>query len=112
MKQKIVCLTCMIGLALGLLLLPLSAGAQESKPDGPQLGSHVGSVVLSVFYFPIRLATCVGTQFVTAPAYVITDNVPGNFEGGTNRKEIAEVSRGACASPWVITPSQLFRDYQ
>ena len=112
MERKVTFWICVISLTLGLLLVPPAVRAQEPKSEGPQLGSHVGSVFLSLFYIPIRLVTCVGTQFVTAPTYLITGDVPGNFEGGRDGRQIAEVSKGACTSSWVITPSQLSKDYE
>jgi len=112
MHRKIVTWLCMISLVFGVLVVPLSAMAQEKSSAGGTIGSVAGSFVLSLFYFPIRMVTCVGTQTVTAPAYLITGDVPGNYKGGTNSKEIAEVSKRACTSSWIITPKQLRRDYQ
>ena len=112
MHQKIVSWICVISLVFGLLAFPLSAMAQERSSAGATIGSVAGSFVFSLFYFPIRMLTCVGTQTVTAPTYWITGDVPGNFKGGTNRKEISEVSKGACTSSWVVTPSDLRRDYR
>ncbi len=112
MHRKIVTWLCLISLFIGLLVVPSSAMAQEKSSAGAIIGSVAGSFVLSLFYFPIRMVTCVGTQTVTAPAYLITGDVPGNYKGGTNRKEISEVSKGACTSSWVITPKDLRRDYR
>jgi len=111
MHRKIVSWICVISLVFGLLTVPLSAMAQDKTTTGAKVGRVFASIFLSVFYIPIRFVTCVGTQAVVAPAYLITGDVPGNFKGGTNRKEIAEVSKEACRSMWVVTPTQLRKDY-
>ena len=112
MHRNMVFWICVSSLILGLALAPSFLSAQEKSSAGATIGSVAGSLVLSLFYFPIRMVTCVGTQTVTAPAYLITGDVPGNFKGGTNRKEISEVSKKACTSSWVITPKDLRRDYR
>jgi len=47
----------------------------------------------------------------TAVAYIFTYGVPGNFDGGTNGKQIGEVARSACAVPWIISTDQVRQDY-
>jgi len=43
---------------------------------------------------------------------LFTNGVPGNFEGGTNQKEIAQIARAACVVPWVVPFEQVKEDYQ
>ncbi len=69
-------------------------------------------MLLTILNFPYKLVTCVGTQAITLTAYVMTNGVEGNYEGGTNGKQIGEVARGACVGHWVITPEQVKKDYE
>ncbi|HWO40269.1 MAG TPA: hypothetical protein VNO43_00500 [Candidatus Eisenbacteria bacterium] len=85
------------------------AAAQGGLEDGLAV---TGSVLLSVLHLPIKLTTCIGTQALTAVAYTATYGVAGNYEGGTNGREIGEVARRACAGAWIIPPEQVKRDYQ
>lgn len=39
------------------------------------------------------LATCVGTQATAAVAYTPTFGVPGNYDEGTNGKDLGETAR-------------------
>ncbi len=106
MQRKIFSLICLIALIFTLLVVPTSVRAEEEG------ASHIGSFFLSLLNFPFKLATCIGTQTVASVAYVTTAGVPGNYEGGTNGKQIGEVARGACVGPWVITPEQVKKDYE
>lgn len=110
-SQKIVSRICVIGLILALLV-PSLVQAQDATPEEEDAVYYVGSVFLSLLYFPIKLVTCVGVQTVTIPTYLFTNGVPGNFEGGTNQKEIAEIARAACVVPWVVPFDQVKEDYQ
>ncbi|MEE9200116.1 MAG: OmpA family protein [Candidatus Brocadiales bacterium] len=109
-RKKTFCGICVITIVLALLLAPSIARAQAGSEEDAVY--HVGSGLLSLLYFPIKLTMCVGTQAVTAVAYVSTYQVPGNFEGGTNGKEIGEVARGACGGPWLVSFGQVKEDYQ
>ena len=99
-------------LVSGLLGSPHPARAQQSAPQSEAGAFVLGSFLLSVLYFPIKLATCVGTQAGAAVAYTATYGVAGNYDGGTNGKEIGEVARRSCTGAWVITPEQVKKDYQ
>lgn len=109
-RTKTFCGICVITIVLGLLLAPSMTRAQAGSEEDAVY--HVGSGLLSLLYFPFKLTTCVGAQAITAVAYVSTYQVPGNFEGGTNGKEIGEVARGACGGPWLISFGQVKEDYQ
>jgi len=99
-------------IAFYMLLGPSSAPAQQTPSEGEEVAYTLGSVVLSLLHLPFKLVTCVGTQTVTSVAYVATYGVPGNYQGGTNGREIGEVARGACAGPWLISYNQVKEDYQ
>ncbi len=102
-----------IMLVLGLLLAPSSVPAQQTGSQGePSFFNYVGSVLLSILYFPTKLTMCLGTQVAAAPVYVATYGVSGNHFGGTNGREIGEVASGSCAGHWVIPPDQVKHDYQ
>jgi len=111
MDRKIFLRTCIVAFLFGLLPNPSITLAQQRDPEGEDAVYYVGSGLLSLLYFPIKLATCVGTQAMTTVAYVSTYQVPGNFEGGTNGKEIGEVARGACGGSWLVSFNQVKKDY-
>ena len=95
--------------AVTILLTPVNVRAQQSQEDN---GIFVlGSVLLSVLYLPVKLATCVGTQASAAIAYTATYGVPGNYDGGTNGKDIGETARKSCTGDWFVTPQQVKKDY-
>ncbi|MFQ5682293.1 MAG: OmpA family protein [Candidatus Binatia bacterium] len=102
---------CGIVLVFALALAPSITQAEQSGSEEEDAAFYVGSGILSLLYFPFKLATCVGTQAVTAVAYTSTYRVPGNFEGGTNGRELGEIARGACTGPWVIGFDQVKEDY-
>ena len=116
MKHCIVRFVANALLVLAMLLLPINSGAQQ--PSSPQstgqvdVSSVLGSVVLSLLHIPLKLTTCVGTQAVAAVAYTATFDVPGNFEGGTNGKQIGEIATRSCTGGWFVTPEQVSRDYR
>jgi hypothetical protein len=98
-------------LAIAILVTPglLHAQQAETQEDG---GVFVlGSILFSILHVPLKLATCVGTQATAAVAYTATFGVPGNYDGGTNGKDIGETARRSCTGSWFITPSQVKSDY-
>ena len=109
MAKKVFSL-CASFLLLVALLTPIMAAETPTSQEDDG-GAVVGSVFLSVLYFPFKLATCVGTQAVSAVAYTTTFGVPGNYDGGTNGRQIGEVARKSCTGPWVISPDQVRKDY-
>ncbi|MGH7831796.1 MAG: hypothetical protein ACREP8_16665 [Candidatus Binatia bacterium] len=110
MARKITSGICMIILAIGLLVTPSPVGAQQS---GGEDGAYVlGSVIFTLLHVPFKLLTCGTGQVISTLGYVGTYGVPGNFEGGTNGKEMGEIARRSCTGDWVISPSQVKEDYQ
>jgi hypothetical protein len=100
--------------AIFLFTLALSAptlGAQAGTAQENDGFAYIGSFFLSLLHFPLKLATCVGTQTVSAVAYTTTYGVPGNYDGGTNGKQIGEVARKSCTGSWLISPDQVKKDY-
>jgi hypothetical protein len=93
-------------LFVSTMATPAVVRAQEA--DGL---ATFGSVVFSILHLPLKLVTCVGTQAVAGVAYVATYGVPGNYEDGTNGREIGEVARRSCTGEWIIPPQQVKRDY-
>ena len=105
MHNKVAPITCAALLAVAMLSIPSISRADEDNPV-----NIFGSILLTVLNIPVKLVTCVGTQALTIPAYVLTNGVEGNYEGGTNGRQIKEVGYGACANHWIITPEQLQKD--
>jgi hypothetical protein len=112
MKVKAVTKLVMVFLVCGMLASPQILRAQQSAPQSEDGAFFLGSFLLSVLYFPIKLATCVGTQATAAVAYTATYGVAGNYDGGTNGKDIGEVARRSCTGDWIISPEQVKKDYQ
>lgn len=110
MKNRIVTICSAALLTISLLALPATGRAQEST-DGADAIYIVGSVLFSILHFPAKLVTCVGTQATSAVAYTATFGVPGNYDGGTNGRDIGETARLSCTGDWVIKPSQVKADY-
>jgi hypothetical protein len=94
---------------LVLLGAPIPARAQQAQESNGVF--ILGSVLLSIIHLPIKLVTCVGTQAVSGVAYAATFGVPGNYEGGTNGKDIGETARSSCKGDWIVTPQQVKKDY-
>jgi hypothetical protein len=109
MVRKIGSGLCVLFLVLGLLVAPSPAAAQSGGDDG---GYYLGSGILTLLYFPVKLVTCGTGAVVTSLAYVATYDVPGSHDGGTNGKDIGEVARRSCGGAWVIRPEQVKEDYQ
>jgi len=78
------------GWILSILLVTSPAMSQQVESEGEEAAYSAGSIALSTLYFPIKLTTCLGTQMGSAVAYIFTYGVPGNFDGGTNGKQIGE----------------------
>lgn len=101
--------TALLALFLCLSLAPTSSAAQASGEDD---GAAVfGSIILSLLHFPAKLVTCVATQAGAAVAYTATFGVPGNYDGGTNGRQIGEIARKSCTGSWLISPDQVKKDY-
>jgi hypothetical protein len=94
--------------AIFLVILLSGRAMAAQDEDG---AAYFGSFLLSLLQFPVKLATCVGTQTVSAVAYVATFGVPGNYDGGTNGREIGEIARKSCTGSWVVSPDQVKKDY-
>jgi len=99
-------------LVISVFGVPGALRAQQSAAQQTDGFSVLGSIVLSVLHLPLKLVTCVGTQAGAAVAYTTTYGVPGNYDGGTNGKQIGEVARRSCTGDWIITPEQVAKDYQ
>ena len=98
-------------LTLALLALPAAGRAQQQATGDGDAAFFLGSVIFSILHVPLKLATCVGTQATAAVAYTATFDVPGNYDGGTNGKDIGETARRSCTGAWLVTPSQVKSDY-
>ena len=111
MKRNIIRGACAGLMVVTVLAVPGGLRAQSStqQVDG---FSVLGSVLLSVLHIPFKLVTCVGTQTGAALTYTATFGVAGNYDGGTNGKQIGEVARRSCTGDWIITPEQVSKDYQ
>ena len=112
MRLKIKSKLLVVFLVCGMLASPHMVRAQQSAPQSEDGAFFLGSFLLSVLYFPVKLATCVGTQATAAVAYTATYGVAGNYDGGTNGKDIGEVARRSCTGSWIIPPEQVKKDYQ
>lgn len=96
-------------LVTALLLAPFNVRAQQAQEED---GAFVlGSILLSILHFPMKLVTCVGTQTTAAVAYTATYGVPGHYDGGTNGRDIGEVARRSCTGDWIIRTQQVKKDY-
>jgi hypothetical protein len=87
---------------------PAATAQTQREPGFPHI---LGSIVFTTLFLPVKLLQCVGTQAVAAVAYTGTFGVEGNYDGGTNGKEIGNVARHACTGWWIVRPSQVVRDY-
>ena len=87
---------------------PAATVQTQRRPGFPHI---LGSIVFTTLFFPAKLLQCVGTQAVAAVAYTGTFGVEGNYDGGTNGKDIGNVARHACTGSWIVRPSQVVRDY-
>jgi hypothetical protein len=110
MQKKRLSVLCAV-FFLVLMLSGPSLAAQSGTAQDEDGAAVFGSIFLSLLHFPLKLATCVGTQAVSAVAYAATFGVPGNFDGETNGKSIGEVARKSCTGSWIVTPDQVKKDY-
>ncbi len=98
-------------LLLSSVTVPCVVSAQQAPMREDDGAFYLGSFLLSILHLPLKLATCLGTQAGAAVAYSATYDVPGNYDGTTNGKDIGEVARRSCTGAWFITPEQLKKDY-
>ena len=112
MKRRILRSMCAGLLVISALAVPGALRAQQSTMQQTDGFSVLGSVLLSVLHVPFKFVTCVGTQASAVVAYTATFGVAGNYDGGTNGKQIGEVARRSCTGDWIITPEQVSKDYQ
>jgi hypothetical protein len=98
-------------LVFSILAVPTTSNSQQGPMKEDDGAFYLGSILLSVLHFPLKLATCVGTQAGAAVAYTATYGVAGNYDGDTNGKDIGEVARKSCTGTWFITPEQVKKDY-
>lgn len=96
---------------LTVTAVPGTSRSQQATMKEDDGAFFLGSALLSILYFPLKLATCVGTQAGAAVAYTATYGVAGNYDGDTNGKDIGQVARKSCTGAWIITPEQVKRDY-
>lgn len=107
-------LLCFALLAPANQSLAGQAGQEESsvsQPRRPNFFHILGSIVFTTLHLPAKLVTCVGTQATAAVAYTATFGVEGNYDGGTNGRDIGETARRSCTGSWIVRPSQVARDY-
>ena len=112
MKRNILRNTCAGLMVISVLAVPGALRAQQSATQQVDGFSVLGSILLSILHVPLKFVTCVGTQTGAAVAYTATFGVAGNYDGGTNGKQIGEVARRSCTGDWIITPEQVSKDYQ
>ena len=111
MKKRAANISAALFLGLAILALPAAGRAQQATTQADDGAFVLGSIIFSILHFPVKLATCVGTQATAAVAYTATYGVAGNYDGGTNGKEIGEIARRSCTGAWLVTPSQVKNDY-
>jgi len=110
MSQRI--MVGFVALILGLSLLTFPANAAQSAESQEDAGYYAGSFLFSIIFLPLKVVSCAATGIAAGTAYIATYGVPGNYDGGTNGRDVAEVSRGMCSTPWVVTHEQVKKDYQ
>ena len=113
MKHKKYSVVIAAILLLSFAAAPSISMAQQAtqRTAEPGFFSVLGSIVLSTLHVPFKAVTCVGTQATAAVAYTATFDVGGHYDGGTNGKDIGETARRSCTGSWIVTPSQVARDY-
>jgi hypothetical protein len=109
--KKLTLSICAILIILcAMLAAPPVARAQPAQQDDAVY--YVGSFLFNIIRIPLKIVGCVSTQVATTAAYVGTYGVEGNYEGGTNGKQIGEVARGVCSGNWIIPAEQVKKDYE
>lgn len=98
-------------LAIALMAAPAIGSAQQAAPQEERGHFVLGSILLSILHFPVKLVTCVGTQATGAVVYAATYGVPGSYDGGTNGRDIGETARRSCTGDWIVPASQVKKDY-
>lgn len=100
-------------LLLSFAATPSISMAQEAneRTARPGFFSVLGSIVFSTLHVPFKAVTCAGTQVASAVAYAGTFGVEGHYDGGTYGRDIGETARRSCTGSWIITPSQVAKDY-
>jgi hypothetical protein len=111
MKRRLISTFATVILAVAVLMTPGLARAQQADTQEDNGLFVLGSVLFSILHVPLKLVTCVGTQATAAVAYTATFGVPGNYDGGTNGRDIGETARRSCTGSWIIKPSQVKADY-
>jgi hypothetical protein len=111
MKRRLASGLFAVILAAAMFIMPVTARAQQAEAQEDDGIFVLGSVLFSILHVPFKLVTCAGTQATAAVAYTATFGVPGNYDGGTNGKDIGETARRSCTGSWLITPSQIKSDY-
>jgi hypothetical protein len=114
MKHKTNSLLTATLVVFGLLggpSLSLAEEAMQQESRSPGFVHILGGILLTPPLFIGKLVTCVGTQVTAGVAYTATFGVEGNYDGGTNGREIGEVARRSCTGSWWVRPSQVVRDY-
>jgi hypothetical protein len=114
MKEKANSLLAATLVVFSFLVAPnlsLAGESMQQEPRRPGFVHILGGILLTPPVFIGKLVTCVGTQVTAGVAYAATFGVEGNYDGGTNGREIGEVARRSCTGSWWVTPSQVVRDY-
>jgi hypothetical protein len=111
MKRSLTQAVAVSILTASIVLLPTLTHAQQADNREDDGVFVLGSILLSILHVPLKLATCVGTQATAAVAYAATYDVRGNYDGGTNGRDIGETARRSWTGSWFIAPSQLKSDY-
>ena len=113
MKHKKYSVVVAVIMLLSFAATPNISMAQEAthRTAEPGFFSILGSIVFSTLHVPFKAVTCAGTQVTSAVAYAGTFGVEGHYDGGTYGRDIGETARRSCTGSWIITPSQVARDY-
>ena len=111
MKRRLASGLFAVMLAVAMFIMPVTARAKQAEAQEDDGIFVLGSVLFSILHVPFKLVTCAGTQATAAVAYTATFGVPGNYDGGTNGKDIGETARRSCTGSWFIMPSQIKSDY-
>lgn len=111
MKHRVILGVSVALLVFSIIATPTIGRTQQTTMQEDEGAFFLGSMIFSILNIPLKLATCLGTQATAAVAYTATFGVAGNYDGGTNGREIGEIARRSCTGAWVITPQQVKKDY-